>query len=219
MSALVVAGIGTDVGKTVVSAVLCKLLSADYWKPIVSGTKEGSVDDDILLDLLGREAEEGGRIHPCAYRLREPLSPHIAAQLDGLTIQSADLNIPKTLRLLIIELAGGVLVPINDSETNLDILTSWRKPVVLVSRHYLGSINHTLLTVEALRNRSIPIIGIIFVGDPLPDSEEIITHLSQVPNVGRVPIVDEVTEKSINQLARSGCLNRELLVRGIGQVT
>lgn len=219
MSALVVAGIGTDVGKTVVSAVLCKLLSADYWKPIVSGTKEGKVDDDILLDLLGKEAKEGGRIHPSAYRLREPLSPHIAAQLDGVTIQSADLNIPKTLRLLIIELAGGALVPINDSETNIDVLTSWRKPVVLVSRHYLGSINHTLLTVEVLRSRSIPIIGIIFVGDPLPDSEEIITQLSQVPNVGRLPIVDEVTEESINQLARAGCLNRELLVRGIGQVT
>lgn len=219
MSALVVAGIGTDVGKTVVSAVLCRLLSADYWKPIVSGTKEGRVDDDILHDLIGEDEGEVGRIHPCTYRLREPLSPHIAARFDGVTIQAANLKIPKTLRPLVIELAGGILVPINDSETNVDILTSWRKPVVIVSRHYLGSINHTLLTLEILKSRSIPIIGVIFVGDPLPGSEEIITHLSQVPNLGRLPIVDAVTKESVNQLAQSGCLSRELLVRGIGQVT
>lgn len=208
MRTLVVAGIGTDVGKTVVSAVLCQSLRADYWKPVVSGTCEGKVDDEIIHELLG----EQNRVHPCGYRLSEPLSPHIAARIDGIEIDSANLSAPETGNRLVIELAGGVLVPLNDSQTNLDLLQQWQAPVVVVSRHYLGSINHTLLTLNVLQSKKLNVAGIVFVGDELPDTEAVITRLADVPTLGTLPMVDKVNSETIIQLAQSGCLNIEPLL-------
>lgn len=208
MRSLVVAGIGTDVGKTVVSAVLCQSLKADYWKPVVSGTSEGKVDDEIIHELLGEKT----RVHPCGYRLSEPLSPHIAARIDGAEIDSANLSAPETRHRLVIELAGGVLVPLNDSQTNLDLLQQWQAPVVVVSRHYLGSINHTLLTLNVLQSKKLNVAGIVFVGEELPDTEAVITRLANVPTLGTLPMVDKVNSEAIIQLAQSGCLNTEPLL-------
>lgn len=208
MRSLVVAGIGTDVGKTVVSAVLCQSLKADYWKPVVSGTSEGKVDDEIIHELLGEKT----RVHPCGYRLSEPLSPHIAARIDGAEIDSANLSAPETSNRLVIELAGGVLVPLNDSQTNLDLLQQWQAPVVVVSRHYLGSINHTLLTLNVLQSKKLNVAGIVFVGEELPDTEAVITRLANVPTLGTLPMVDKVNSEAIIQLAQSGCLNTEPLL-------
>jgi dethiobiotin synthetase len=194
---LVVAGIGTDVGKTVVSAVLCRSYNADYWKPVASGTEDGPVDHEVMQSLL---AGSDSHIHPCAYIFKKSLSPHIAAALDGVEIGLDEIRPPKTSRPLIIELAGGVCVPLNDTATNLDLLVRWMYPVLIVSRHYLGSINHTLLTVEALRVRGIPIAGMVFNGEELPDTERIISHFTKVPVWGRIPHLESVTGESLTGL-------------------
>jgi len=196
-SHLVVAGIGTDVGKTVVSAVLCRQLNADYWKPVASGTEDGPVDHQIIPGLLHGTTV---KIHPCAYVFSKSLSPHIAAKMDGAEVELDAIKVPQTDRTLVVELAGGVAVPLNDSSTNLDLLSSWRYPVVVVSRHYLGSINHTLLTLEALRARDIPVAGIIFNGEELPDTERIIQRLGRVAVWGRIPMLRQVTAESLAQI-------------------
>jgi len=154
----IVAGIGTEIGKTVVSAILVEALQADYWKPIQSGALEDS-DTETVRQLISNSRS---RFHPEAYRLREPLSPHAAAAIDGVTIALENLVIPETDNSLIIELAGGLMVPLNDTDLNIDFVQQTGLPVVLVSRNYLGSINHTLLSVDALKNRQIPIMGFDF---------------------------------------------------------
>ena len=196
---IVVAGIGTDVGKTVASAVLCEALGADYWKPIASGSEDGPVDHEVLGTLIEPRSD---RIHPPQYLFKRSLSPHIAARLEGAAIDLAMLQPPKTERPLVIELAGGVAVPITDTLTNLDLAAKLRLPVVVVSRHYLGSINHTLLTVEALKNRSIPVAGVVFNGEELPDTERIITVMAGVPNLGRIPHLEVMSRETISSLAR-----------------
>lgn len=199
---LVVAGIGTDVGKTVASAVLCELLGADYWKPIASGTDDGPVDHQMMKALLNDGA---ARIHEPKYVFGKSLSPHVAASIEGVSIDLGTLlDIPVTQRCLVIELAGGLLVPLNDDCTNIDLLIRWNLPTVVVSRHYLGSINHTLLTVEALKARNLSIAGIIFNGDELPDTERIIARLGSVPVLGRLPMVEQVTASTIRELVASG---------------
>lgn len=211
MKPLVVAGIGTDVGKTVVSAVLCKLLEADYWKPVVSGVAAGAVDDEIVLDLLSQSESPQSVVHPTTYRLNQPLSPHIAARLDGVHIDLDLLHPPLTTRPLIVELAGGVLVPIDDKHTNMDLLAQWKSPVIVVSRHYLGSINHTLLTLEALKSRNIAVAGIVYVGNQLPDTEDIIGSMSGVPSLGTIPELKTVDSDSINRVVQSGYLDKRAL--------
>lgn len=211
MKPLVVAGIGTDVGKTVVSAILCELLCADYWKPVVSGVAAGAVDDDIIRSLLSSNRDSAITIFPTPYRLSQPLSPHIAARLDGVHVDLNRLVPPETERPLVIELAGGVFVPLDSKRTNLDLLTRWRFPVVVVSRHYLGSINHTLLTLEALKSRMVPVAGIIYVGNQLPDTEEIIGSISNVPSLGTVPELETIDADSIIRVAQSGCLDTRAL--------
>ena len=195
---LVVAGIGTDVGKTVASALLCEVTGADYWKPVASGTDDGLVDHQIMPALLQNGAS---RIHPPRYVFGKSLSPHVAAALEGCSVELSELlTPPETSKGLVIELAGGVLVPLNDTDTNIDLVARWRYPVVVVSRHYLGSINHTLLTIEALRSRDVPIMGILFNGNELPDTERIIARLSGVPILGRIPWLESVTASQVQSL-------------------
>ncbi|MFN4894532.1 MAG: dethiobiotin synthase [Pseudomonadota bacterium] len=206
---LVVAGIGTDVGKTVASAVLCELLKADYWKPVASGTDDGPVDHEVLPTLL---QSPDGRIHPPRYVFGRSLSPHVAAALEGRTVEIKQLlELPRTTKRLVIELAGGVLVPLNDHQTNLDILKAWRFPVVVVSRHYLGSINHTLLTVGVLKAHDLPIAGILFNGDELPDTERIIAKMAGVPVLGRLPRLASVNEAAVRQLIEAAPIQVGLL--------
>ena len=196
---LVVAGVGTDVGKTVAAAALCEALEANYWKPVASGSEDGPTDGEHMARLL-----RGGtaRILPTTYSFTKSLSPHIAASLDSQEIELEKLTLPVSDRPIVVELAGGVAVPLNDRHTNLDFLQALRLPVVLVSRHYLGSINHTLLTIDALQRRDIAIAGIIFNGNELPDTERIITKLSGVSIIGRIPQLDRVDAEAIAALGK-----------------
>jgi len=196
---IVVAGIGTEVGKTVAAAALCEALGANYWKPVASGSEDGPTDDKHMAVLLS-----GGqsRILPTTYSFSKSLSPHIAAALDSQEIELGNLTVPPSDKPVVVELAGGVAVPLNDRHTNLDLLEMLGLPVVIVSRHYLGSINHTLLTIDALRYRDIAIAGIIFNGEELPDTERIITKLSGVSIIGRIPRLARVDAHSIAELGK-----------------
>ena len=199
-------GIGTDVGKTVVSAILCELLQATYWKPIQSGDLQNS-DSKKIQEWLNNTVE----IIPEAHLFSEALSPHVASKIDGVSINSAMLNLPKTAGNLIVEGAGGWLVPINESGiTFADLAEQWNIPIILVSRHYLGSINHTLLTIESIKARKMTIHGIIYVGEPLPDTCEIIEKISGVKTLFSVPLFNKVNYENIqsfvNILVQNGVL-------------
>jgi dethiobiotin synthetase len=200
MKSLIVAGIGTDVGKTLVSAVLCQALGADYWKPVQSGIDDGPSDAETIRGLVTNGAVH---VHPSVYSLRKSLSPHAAAAIDGVTIELDKLAPPETKRPLVIELAGGVMVPLTGTHTSLDLISALGCSVVIVSRHYLGSINHTLLTVLALQSREVPIAGLIFTGGhELPQTESVIEGLTKLPVLARIPHLDEVTPASVERVAR-----------------
>ena len=183
-----VTGIGTEVGKTVVSAFLQLALDADYWKPVQAGDLDFG-DTDRVKKWVGM-AED--RYHPERYRLRIPASPHYAARLDGVDIQLGDFELPDTGgRPLLVEGAGGLLVPLNEQHTMLDLVLHLDLPVILVSRHYLGSINHTLLSLEVLRGRGCRVCGIVFNGEN-GESARIIQQLSGVPVLAEVPEMEEI---------------------------
>src|SRR5690606_25618839 len=148
-----VTGIHTGTGKTVASAILCKALAADYWKPIQAGDTH-QTDSDNVRSLVD---DSSFIIHPEAYLLPYPLSPDISARKAGITINLDNINIPHTRNNLVIEGAGGLMVPLNDKHLLIDLISKLEAEVILVSRHYLGSINHTLLSIEALINRNIPV--------------------------------------------------------------
>lgn len=193
----IVAGIGTEIGKTVVSAVLVEALQADYWKPIQSGALTDS-DTNTVRQLISNPVSQ---FHPEAYRLTQPLSPHAAAELDGVTIDPSTLVLPQTDRGLVVELAGGLMVPLNSTYLNIDLVQQLGLPVLLVSRNYLGSINHTLLSVEACRSRTIPILGLLFNGPTVPVSEEFILNYTGLPCVGRIKQEDAVTPEMVSRYA------------------
>lgn len=176
-----VTGIGTEVGKTIVSAIITEALQADYWKPIQAGDLDRS-DSHKVKALLSNVKTV---IHENSYALGTPASPHLAAELDGVTIDVKKIKEPKTENHLVIEGAGGLFVPLNDTATIADLIREDYQ-VVIVSRHYLGSINHTLLTVEALRNRKANIAGIIFNGDENPSTESIILKKTGLDKLGRI---------------------------------
>ena len=178
---LFITGIGTDVGKTIAAAIITEALEADYWKPIQAGDLENS-DSHKIQSLI---ANQKTKIHPNSYLLHTPASPHYAATLDGITIDVKKITEPKTKNHLVIEGAGGILVPLNETQTIADIVQKEYK-VIVVSRHYLGSINHTLLTIEALQNRKINVAGIIFNGDENPATESIILNKTKVKMLGRI---------------------------------
>ena len=204
---LIVAGIGTEIGKTVVSAVLAEALNADYWKPIQSGDLANS-DTEVVRRLV---SNPGTRFHPEAYRLTQPLSPHAAAELDGIQIDLAHIRIPETDNMLIIELAGGLMVPLNDHDLTIDWVAQSGLPVVLVSRNYLGSINHTLLSVEACRNRNIPLVGIIFNGPSVPATETFILNYTGLRCLGRIGPEEAITKDVVREYAKG--LDTPLITR------
>ncbi|MDB5701686.1 MAG: bioD [Sphingomonadales bacterium] len=192
MSTIVVTGTDTDIGKTIFAAALAGALGGHYWKPIQAGL-EGETDSKRVASLSGLS---GDRIHPEAYRLRTPCSPHRAAELDGVTIDPA-LLVPPRLDPLVIEGAGGVMVPLTRGLLFADLLGQWALPTVLVARTALGTINHSLLSIEALRSRGVPIIGIAFVGDANEDSETTIATLGKVRGLGRLPFLEPLTAKTL----------------------
>ncbi|WP_229726713.1 dethiobiotin synthase [Sphingomonas alpina] len=180
---IIVTGTDTDVGKTVFAAALTAALGASYWKPVQAGLEEGG-DTSTVARLGGLPPE---RILPEAYRLTTPCSPHRAAQIDGVAIDTGRLRVPAVEGPLIIEGAGGVLVPVTPDLLFADLFARWQHPVVLVARTGLGTINHSLLSIEALRRRDVPILGIAFIGDPVEDSEATIARLGGVRRLGRLP--------------------------------
>ncbi len=178
---LFVTGIGTDVGKTIAAAIITEALQADYWKPIQAGDIDNSDSHKIEKYLSNTQS----KIHQNSYLLQTPASPHLAAKLDGIVIDLKKIKEPKTTNHLVVEGAGGILVPLNDTETIADLIQSDYK-VIVVSRHYLGSINHTLLTIEALRQRNIKVAGIIFNGDENEPTESIILSKTGIKMLGRI---------------------------------
>lgn len=184
-----ITGIGTEVGKTIAAAIVTEALEADYWKPIQAGDLENS-DTHKVKKLISNKKTV---FHPNAFALKTPMSPHAAAEIDEVKISAKKIKPPKTENNLVIEGAGGLLVPINNSETIADLIKPDYK-VILVSRHYLGSINHTLLTVEALKQRKLQIAGILFSGEENPSTESIIKKMTGLPVIGRIeqePYFDE----------------------------
>lgn len=175
-----VTGISTEVGKTVASAIIVEALCADYWKPIQAGDLDHS-DSHKIEALISNDRTV---IHPNSYALKTPMSPHAAADIDGISIQLDKIVPPTTKNNLVIEGAGGLLVPLNDTDTIFDLIQSDYK-VIVVSRHYLGSINHTLLTIEKLQQKGVE-IGIIFSGDEHPTTEEIILKKTGAVFLGRI---------------------------------
>jgi dethiobiotin synthetase len=178
---LFITGISTEVGKTIASAIITEALQADYWKPIQAGDLQNS--DSLRVKKLISNSKTV--IHDNAYQLRTAVSPHLAAQIEGITIHKEVIIAPKTENCLVIEGAGGIFVPINETDCIVDIILPDYK-VIVISRHYLGSINHTLLTIEALQNRNISIAGIIFSGNENLSTEQIILNKTKIPFLGRI---------------------------------
>jgi len=196
MKTLIVTATDTGVGKTVVSAMLTLALDGVYWKPIQAGTANGT-DRQRVAAMTGLPEE---RFRPERYVLREPLSPHRAAELDGVEVGADDLDLPDDIpsgRRLIVEGAGGVLVPINRQMLQAELFASWRAPAVLCARTSLGTINHTLLSLEALRRRGVNVFGIVFVGAPMPDSERTIVEFSGAKSLGRLPILKRLDASAL----------------------
>lgn len=181
MSTFFITGISTEVGKTVAAAIVTEALQADYWKPI----QAGDVDNSDTHKVKRFVSNDISQYHDNAFTLNTPMSPHASAKLDNVHIRVSNIKRPKTKNKLVIEGAGGVLVPLNDSETVANLILPKDK-VIIVSRHYLGSINHTLMTVEVLKARGLNIAGILFSGEEHPTTENIIATMSQVPVLGRI---------------------------------
>jgi dethiobiotin synthetase len=187
MHGCVIAGIGTGVGKTLTAAIFAQRHAADYWKPVQAGDLANT--DSHTVKALAPDVQH---IHPEAYRLTAPMSPHAAAAIDGIRIELEHLRLPATPRFLVVELAGGLMVPLHSRLTNLDLVSHWQLPVVLVASYYLGSINHTLLSVDALLHRKVDIAGLVFNGETNFSSRSVILErtgldcLLELPHVPRV---------------------------------
>lgn len=197
MRGIFVTGIGTDVGKTVISAILTEALEADYWKPIQAGDLDNS--DSMKIERWISNSKT--QIHPEAYRLHTPMSPHAAAKIDGVRIELPNFKLPNSPNFIIVEGAGGLLVPLNDNDCVIDLIQYLQLPVVLVSRHYLGSINHTLLSIEALQNRNIPIAGLIFNGETHAANERIIEKRTNLKPLFTLPNIENINKITIQTIA------------------
>ncbi|MGQ7856176.1 dethiobiotin synthase [Pedobacter sp. WC2501] len=193
MNKYFVTGIGTGIGKTLVSAILTEKLKADYWKPIQSGDLDTS--DSITIDRLISNSQT--IIHPESYRLTQPLSPHLSARLDGVDIDLDKINTPLTDNDLIIEGAGGLMVPLNEDELIIDLIKKLEVEVILVSQNYLGSINHTLLSVNLLKQYEIPIKGIIFNGEENTETERYILQYGKIKKLGSIPSFSNIDKEKV----------------------
>ena len=202
---LFITGIGTDVGKTIASAIITEALEADYWKPIQAGDLNTSDSHKIESYVSNSKTI----IHPNSYALNTPASPHLAAELDQITLSMEHIQEPQTQNHLVVEGAGGVFVPLNDTDCVIDLIQPDYK-VIVVSRHYLGSINHTLLTIEALKNRNLAIAGIVFNGDENKATESIILSKTGLQCLGRIenePYFDKNVIREYADLFQEKILN------------
>ena len=202
---LFITGIGTDVGKTIASSIIVEALQADYWKPIQAGDLDNS-DTNKVEKYVSNPTT---KFHKNAYALNTPASPHLAAEIDGIKIELDNITEPKTTNHLVIEGAGGIFVPLNNSDCVIDLIQPDYK-VIVVSRHYLGSINHTLMAIEILKSRNLNVAGIVFSGDENKATESIILEKTNVPMIGRIdnePYFDQNVITYYADLFRENLLN------------
>lgn len=197
-----ITGIGTGVGKTLTSACITEALTADYWKPVQTGLMEGT-DTDTVLSLLSNPVSV---CHPEAWRLQAPASPHLAARLENTTIDTTKIlaladEYQPIGRPLLMEGAGGVMVPVNESVFTLDLIVALKARVVIVAQNYLGSINHALLTARILQHTGVPVIGWVFSGDHHSNEEDIVGW-SGYPKIGRIPLAEHVDKAFVQQQAQ-----------------
>jgi dethiobiotin synthetase len=188
-----ITGIGTGIGKTIISAILTEKLNADYWKPIQSG----DLNESDTLKVKSLVSNGKSVFHPETYRLTQPYSPHKSASIDGIVIDINAFRIPKTDNILIIEGAGGLMVPLNDYDLMIDLIKKLQAEVVLVSQNYLGSINHTILSWKALQQENILTKGIIFNGETDKESERYILQYTGLKLLGKVPQLQKIDRKTI----------------------
>ncbi|MDG3582622.1 dethiobiotin synthase [Galbibacter pacificus] len=196
-----VTGISTEVGKTITSAIIAEALEADYWKPIQSGDLDNSDTHKVKALISNTQT----KFHPNSYALKVPISPHAAAVIDNIHIDIDKIKLPETANTLVIEGAGGLLVPLNEQNTIMDIIAPNYK-IIVVSRHYLGSINHTLLTVNLLKQQGFD-VAIIFSGKEHPTTEQIIQKMTNVPVIGRIDEEKEFTQETIRKYAKKFAKN------------
>jgi len=193
MTRFVVSGTDTDVGKTVFAAALTLALSGVYWKPVQCGLEE-ETDNETLRRLTGLTDDH---FLPETYRFKVPLSPHRAAELEGAAIDPRKLQLPASDRPLIVEGAGGLMVPLTREVLYIDVFVFWRAPVIVCARTRLGTINHTLMSLEALRRRSIPVAGVAFIGAENADSERTIVDIARVRRLGRLPVLERLDRDAL----------------------
>lgn len=200
-----VTGISTDVGKTIASSIIVEALEADYWKPVQAGDLDNSDSHKIKSKITNLKS----KIFENAYKLNTPASPHLAAEIDGIKIDLKQIQEPETGNHLVIEGAGGIFVPLNEKDLIIDLIQPDYK-IVVVSRHYLGSINHTLLTIEAIQNRGFEVAGIIFSGNETKSTETLILTKTGINCIGRIdeePYFDQNVIKEYADLFRDNLLH------------
>ena len=202
MKHLFITGTDTGIGKTVTSAWLCKHWQADYWKPVQSGLEGGS-DSQWTAKL------SGCTVHPETHRLTQPLSPHQAADIDGIKIQLNDFELPKADRL-VVEGAGGCMVPLNWRDTMLDLMKHLGSCALLVARSGLGTINHTCLSLQALKSAGVPVLGVVMVGETNPANREAIEHFGEVPVLAELPVFTELSPRALAEFGMPERLVRAL---------
>lgn len=193
-----ITGIDTEIGKTVISSILTEAWQADYWKPV----QAGDLDNSDTMKVQRLVSNTKSKFHPEGFRLNHPMSPHAAADLDDIKIKLTDFEIPKTENTLLIEGAGGLFVPLNHENCIVDLIKKLDIPVILVSKNYLGSINHTLLSINALRNKNIPIHGVVFNGKPNAATEAVIEKMGEVKILGKVGELKNIDKKTISEAAK-----------------
>ena len=193
MNALVVTGTDTGIGKTIFSAGLVQALAASYWKPVQSGLEE-ETDSQIVARLSGVTPLSEG------YLLQMPASPHLSAEAEGMVIDPDRLRLPQVDGPLVVEGAGGLMVPLNRDMLYLDLFARWGAPVILCARTRLGTINHTLLSLKALRDAGCDAVGVAFIGDAEPDVEETIRQFGKVPHLGRLPMMDTLNNEVLAEV-------------------
>ena len=198
MSGYFVTGTDTDVGKTVVCSWLMLALDGEYWKPVQAGL-DGETDEAMVRRLTGLPNE---RFHDSAYRLKAALSPHEAARREGIAIDINRMMLPRHRRSLIVEGAGGLLVPLNGESFVADLIAKLGLPVILVARSQIGTINHTLLSLEALRARQIEIAGVVINGPANPANRDALANFGRVPIVAELPVFEPLDRASVAQAAR-----------------
>jgi dethiobiotin synthetase len=200
---IIIAGIHTGIGKTVCSAVICQALGHDYWKPVQAGDWANSDSVFIKKNVTNPKTF----VHPETYRLATAASPHYAAKLDGIEIKKEHIELPDSKNNIVVETAGGLMSPLATNYLNIDLVEQLQLPVVLVSNNYLGSINHTLLSYEALKNKKSKIAGIVFVGEEAIPSQEYILSYTKLPCLFSIPLFKEINATTITNFANSIHIN------------